>query len=184
VKILKSFRKKRTQQMKAKIHIYYRRHYEIKITTAISGFERDIERLRTQMEDNRRNYESRCDNMSATFKTEIDNLHIFYKKEFDIVRDQEKSKWLPVVGERDTQIQKLQQRINDNEGLYYSLREREAELDALTKTIAIKFNAGNKLITKGVQSIETAVHTEIDSYNRKYLKSNVKILEALKERKD
>lgn len=181
MKILHNIKQKKLAKVRAQAHIFYRKQYEDKLIQNKLIFDKEFIALKKQMEENQENYKVKINEMSNEFKREIDDLHFFYKKELDIIREQEKIKWLAIIHEREVEITKLQQHIDNNRELYNSLRERETELEAITKIIAVKFSAGNKMITKGIQSIEMAIHTEIETYMKKYLKNDIKILEIFKD---
>jgi acyl-CoA reductase-like NAD-dependent aldehyde dehydrogenase len=151
MKILQSYKKKRDAKIRAKVHIHYRKKYE------------------KQVED-----------MQLNHDIEIEQQQKFYNKAITKIRETEQKKWATVLSERDDIIRDLRNQIIDKRELFYEIKEREQELDAIKNLCGTKFKANVELIAQAYGSIESAFN-HVDKYNRKHLKNDAKIIDAIKE---
>jgi hypothetical protein len=151
MKILQSYKKKHDAKIRAKIHIEYRKKYEKQI-----------------------------ENIQLNHEIEIEQQQKFYTKAITKVRETEQKKWATILSERDDIIRDLRNQIIDKRELFYKIKEREQELDAIINLCGTKFKANVELIAQAYGSIESAFN-HVDKYNRKHLKNDEKIIDAIKE---
>ena len=151
MKILQNSKKKRDTKLRAKIHIEYRKQYENKLAQIMS-----------QHED------------------EIEDQQKFFNKAITKVREIEKKQWITLLSERDEIIKALRLQINESKKLFQYLKEREQELDTIINLCGTKFKANVELIAQAYGSIESAFG-QVDKYNRKHLKNDEKVIDAIKE---
>lgn len=151
MKILKNNQKRRDTKLRARIHIEYRKRYE-----------RQIAELQIKHE------------------TEIKDQHKFFSKQLGKVRDLEKKQWITILAKRDDIIKNLQTQINDKKELFQYLKNREQELENITNIIGTKYKAFAELVDSGYGGIQQ-VFGHLQSYNKKHLKNDNKIIDAINE---
>ena len=150
MKIIKNIRKRRLEKFKARLMIDYQK----KITTEI-------------------------DLLDAKYNEKITRLSSRYEQEIKIIREQERKKYEPIIYDREQEIQRLRDHINERKKYYETMIDREYRLEETGRAVIADFQRGLDKIQEGLQCMFRG-QSQIEAYNKDQIKQDNKIQGLIK----
>jgi len=155
MKIIKNKRKR--QQVKYELKIDHQ--YKVKL-------EKDRDNIREE-------YKAELNSIIKRYEEKIFRIDKNFEQELSVIREQERSRYENIVHEREQEILRLRNYINDKKDFFEAVKNREYQIADISKKVFEKFQRGLDKIAEGIQSIHFA-QNDIEHYNRKQIKRDNK----------
>ena len=161
MKVIKNIRKRRLEKFKARVVMDYQR------------------KVHAETEKIYNESKAETDFLNKKYQEKIAELTARYEQEIKIIREQERKKYEPIIYEREQEVQRLRDHINERKKYYEAMIDREYRLEETGRAVIANFQRGADKIQEGLQSLFRG-QSQIEAYNKDQIKQDNKIQGLIK----
>jgi hypothetical protein len=128
-------------------------------------------------------YNEKIEEREKQHAEEKEEMNVFFERNLRKQATATEKKYRTLLDEKESKIKELENKFQENKETFNYIKQREQDLDNVMNIIGTKFKGFSELVANGYASIQNSFNQVegYGGYNRRHLKNDPKVINALDE---